>query len=841
LFLIDATAFCYRAFYAIKGLSTSSGQPTNAVYGFVNMLNKIIKEKRPEFIAACFDVSRETLRQKKFAEYKMQRPPMPEGLAGQLPFIRKLLDAYRIAVFEKEGYEADDVIATLAAKAKARGLKVTIISSDKDILQLVDKDTEVFNPYKDDGVTYDEAKVRGRFGVSPRQIPDIIALMGDVADNIPGIAGIGEKTAVDLIRDFGSLDALLSRRDKVGLAKVRLAIQNNLATINLNKELAVLDKEVGIDFDLERLRLTQPDTEGLLRLFKQLEFKKFLKGLPVEKEEPSGDDAPELKDSDLDSLTAGINEITLSRAGEDDIALRIAGKNFLVSRISNRLKDILSQPNIKKIGHDLKGLKVRLERKGILLEGLYFDTMIAAYLLNPGKASYALEELAWDYLDQTPLRAISSGVKTLELVSKLKTRLEEELREKSLLELFYDIEMPLAEVLAKMELTGIKLDLGILSGLSKELEKRLISLIGDIYRISGAEFNINSPKQLRTILFEKLQLPVVKRTKTGPSTDEEVLRVLAASHELPALLLEYRQLTKLKNTYIDTLPGLVDSKTGMLHTSFNQTATETGRLSSSNPNLQNIPVKTDIGSRIRQAIVAFDSGSCLLSGDYSQIELRVLAHISGDENLISEFLQDKDIHRATAALIYGVEEGEVNEEMRNTAKRVNFGIIYGLTPYGLSRDLGIPLEEAESFIEAYLTKYPRVREYMQQQINKAEEEGFVTTISGRRRYLTEIKDKNQAVRQFAQRKAINTPIQGSASDLIKMAMIQVQRRIQEKNLKTRMILQVHDELVFNVPLAELKVSVDLIRDRMENVLTLKVPVRVSIKKGNNWLDMVSVN
>jgi len=841
LFLIDATAFCYRAFYAIKGLSTSFGQPTNAIYGFVNMLNKIIKDKQPEFIAACFDVSRDTLRQKKFAAYKMQRPPMPDGLKSQLPLIRELLGAYGITVFEKEGYEADDIIATLTAEAREQGLKVTIISSDKDILQLVDKDTEVFNPYKEDGVTYDEAKVRERFGISPSQIPDIIALMGDDADNIPGVSGIGEKTAVELIKEFGSLEALLLHTDKIPSSKLGLTIKNNLATINLNKELAVLDKEVKVDFDFERLRLAQPDTKELFRLFKQLEFKKFLKGLAIEQEDFTPLDTPELQDSDLASLSAESDEIILSSQGGANIFLSAAGKNFALAKINTAAKAVLSRPDIKKVGHDLKGVKVTLGKEGVNLEGLYFDTMIAAYLINPAKGTYSLEELAWDYLGQTPLSAEASKAGAPALITRLRPLLEEKLKEKYLWELFQNIEMPLVEVLAEMELTGIKLDLKVLSDLSGELQKRLIRLIEDIYRISGSEFNINSPKQLRTILFEKLKLAVVKKTKTGPSTDEEVLRVLAASHELPALLLEYRQLTKLKNTYIDTLPALIDPQTGMLHTSFNQTATETGRLSSSNPNLQNIPVKTDIGSRIRQAIIAFDRNSCLLACDYSQIELRILAHISQDENLIAEFQQDKDVHRATAALIYGIAEKEVNDAMRDTAKRVNFGIIYGLTSYGLSRDLGISLDEAQNFIEAYLSKYPRVRDYMQEQITKAEEEGFVSTIAGRRRYLPEIKDRNQAVRQFAQRKAINTPIQGSASDLIKMAMISIRREIQEKNLKTQMILQVHDELVFNVPLAELKAARDLIRERMENVLTLKVPIKVSIKKGNNWLDMTAVD
>lgn len=841
LFLVDATAFCYRAFYAIGGLSTSSGQPTNAVYGFANMLKKIIKDKRPDFIAACFDVSRDTFRQKKFAAYKMQRPPMPEGLSSQMPFIRQLVSGYGIAVFEKDGYEADDIIATIAARAKEEGVKVTVVSSDKDILQLVDEDTEVFNPYKDNGITYDAEKVRESFGVSPSQIPDLIALMGDEADNIPGISGIGEKTAKALIKEFGSLESVLAHASRIIPRKVSGAIEDNLGTATLNKELAVLDKKVKLDFSLDMLRPGPVDTEGLLNLFKKLEFKKFSKELQVEGGDSVAKELPVGGDSDLGQIISRRIEVILGFSEDIGIFLSAAGKGFRLATITPKAREMLSRSDIPKTGHDLKGIKVMLQKRGIILAGLYFDTMIAAYLINPGKGSYTLEDLSWDYLSQTPLSRGIDSASALTAIADLKPLLEAELKKRSLLELFRSIEMPLVEVLAEMEITGIKLNTKVLEDLSKELERKLIFLIQDIYKLSGAEFNINSPKQLRTILFEKLKLPVVKRTKTGPSTDEEVLKALASSHELPALLLEYRQLTKLKNTYVDTLPALVDPQTGRIHTSFNQTGTETGRLSSSNPNLQNIPTRTDIGSRIRQAIVAFDSESYLLACDYSQIELRILAHISGDENLISELKQDKDVHRATAALIYGLGESEVSDQMRDTAKRVNFGIIYGLTSYGLSRDLSISFDEAQDFIDTYLAKYPRVKDYMQEQISKAEDDGFVTTISGRRRYIPEIKDKNQAVRQFAQRKAINTPIQGSASDLIKMAMIAIERTIKEKGMTSHMIMQVHDELVFNVPRRELDAAMGLIRGAMEHVIELSVPVKVTVKKGDNWLDMVSVN
>jgi len=828
LYLIDATAFCYRAFYALSGLTTSFGQPTNAIYGFTVILNKIIKEYKPEFLAICLDVSRDTFRQKKFADYKIQRPPMPEGLVSQMPLIKEIISAYGIAIFEKEGFEADDIIATLTKKAHQKSLEVTIISSDKDMLQLVDDHTSVFSPYKNEGIIYDTKKVYQRFGIKPPQIPDIIALMGDSVDNIPGIPGIGEKTAVELINNFGSLKNLLENTDKIKQEKLKKTITENIEKIKLNSELSILCDSMDIDFDLEKMKLGQPNSKDLYRLFKHLEFKKLLK------------DLPSAEDSGEQVKLFGLQDDELIIYGEnaEDIVIHTKGEMLSLNGNVAGVNLTLSDAKIKKIGHDLKKIKVPLAKKGFSLDGLYFDTMIAAYLLNPSKADYGLSDVAWDYLQAFPSSGPLSAQKAVSLIGQLKPILEEQLKVKSLISLFFDIEMPLVEVLAKMELNGIKLDLNLLSDLSKDLEKRLIKLIEDIYDISGCQFNINSPKQLRGVLFEKLKLPVIKKSKTGPSTDEEVLRSLAGSHKLPALLLEYRQLMKLKSTYVDTLPELVDKKTGRVHTSFNQTATETGRLSSSNPNLQNIPIKTDIGRKIRQAIIAESRDDYLLSCDYSQIELRLLAHICQDENLISAFKEDKDIHKATAALIYGLDnENDVTDEMREIAKRVNFGIIYGLTSYGLSRDLNITQDEAQAFIDAYFLRYPKVKEYMQEQIKKAEKDGFVTTILERRRYIPEINNKNQAIRQFAQRKAINTPIQGSASDLIKLAMIQIYKQIKQNSLKAIMILQIHDELVFEVSGTEIDDFSALVKDKMENVLKLNVPIKVKIMKGRNWLEM----
>ena len=837
LFLIDATAFCYRAFYAIRGLSTSFGQPTNAIYGFLNMFLKILKEKKPEYLAACFDVSRDTFRQKKFADYKSQRPSMPDELSSQIPIIKQIISAYRIPIFEKEGYEADDIIASLAEKAKKNGMASVVVSNDKDLLQLVDKDITVLSPHKEGDIIYDSDKVLERYGINPKQIADIVALTGDAVDNIPGVKGITEKRAVELIQKFGSLESLLEHVDEISPDKVKKIIEDNQEQIKLNRELAVLDKDMELDFGPDKFKIGEPDYKELFKLFKQLEFKALLKNLPVVEEKKPDLEVSILKDKELKDLLSGQDKLFLYCNNCDDLVFCVRDKFFRTDSIGTNLKAILADPKIKKISHNLKKIKISLNKGKIVLEGLLFDTMVAAYLINPSKADYSLPELAWDYLEKSIRTDSMDNTEGLSIILELVPKLEKELHDKKLFKLFSEIEMPLVEVLAEMEITGIKLDPELLKKLSKDLEKRLARLIADIYKISETEFNINSPKQLREVLFEKLKLPVVKKTKTGPSTDEEVLNKLADKHELPAKLLEYRQLTKLKSTYIDALPGLVDSETGRIHTSFNQTGTETGRLSSSNPNLQNIPIKTDLGKRIREAIIAFSERSYLVSCDYSQIELRILAHISQDKTLTSAFKEDSDIHKKTASLIYGLDEKDVTDSMRETAKRVNFGIVYGLSAYGLSRDLKIGQEESQGFIDAYFARYPKVKDYIDKQIASAEEEGFVTTILGRRRYLPEIKNKNQSIRSLAQRQAVNTPIQGSASDIIKLAMVEIHREIKEKGFKSKMILQIHDELLFDVPEDELKEFIVLIKDKMEHVLELDVPIKVDIKIGRNWSEM----
>ena len=836
-FLIDATAFCYRAFYALSGLSTSSGQMTNAVYGFINILNKVLKEQKPDYLVCCFDLSRNTFRSKKFAEYKMQRPVMPDGLISQIPLIKEVIGAYGVPIFEKEGFEADDLIAVLARKASAQSLAVTIVSSDKDILQLVGKRISVFSPYKDSGILYDPAKVKERFGVLPEQLVDIIALMGDAADNIPGVPGIGDKTAKKLVLEFGSVDKLLKNISKVKPQKIKEMILEYRPRLKLNKELITLDQELDLDLDLKKAKTGQPDCGRLASIFKKLEFKKLLGELPdaVDKTLPTS--LCSCNPLELAAMLKQRSEIAIYGSRSDDLFFAIGDKFFSGELAQSELCSVISDFRIKKTGHDLKKLKVALYKEGLILNGLDFDIMIAAYLLNPSRTSYALEDLALEILGEFIRPGSLEAKEALALVVRLKPPLRQVLEEKDLLKLFFDLEMPLVSILAVMEQDGIKLDLELLKNLSHDIEHRLIKLISDIYQVSGTQFNINSPKQLGQVLFVKLGLPVIKKTKTGPSTDEEVLKRLSDKHALPVLLLEYRQLTKLKNTYVDALPKLVDQATGRVHTCFNQTGTETGRLSSSNPNLQNIPIKTDIGSKIRQAIITSGEKNCLLSCDYSQIELRVLAHLCGDHTLIEAFNGNQDVHRLTASLIYNLPESEIKPQMREVAKRVNFGIIYGQSAYGLSKDLEISINQAQDFIDAYFLRYPKVSEYIDAQIKKAQNDGFVITLLGRRRYIPEINNKNMGIRQFAQRQAVNTPIQGTASDLIKLAMIKIGAQIKDKALKAKMILQIHDELVFDLPISELNILAGLVKDEMENVMKLEVPIKVDMKKGVNWLEM----
>lgn len=836
LYLIDATALCYRAFYALKDLKTSYGQPTNAVYGFLAMFRKILKAHSPAYMGVCFDVSRKTFRQEKFAEYKIQRPPMPDELSSQIPLIKQIIGAYGIALLEKEGYEADDIIAALSRQAALHRFQTVIVSSDKDMLQLVDETTTVVSPGGAEETVYTQREVRARFGVPPQGIPELIGLIGDKVDNIPGVPGIGEKTGCRLLQEYGTLERLFAGLSSVKGEKLRRSLQEYEQQVYMSRDLARLQSAIDFSVEWDLLKIGSPDTGALMRIFTQLEFRKYLLELqPADQVQQQA--AGFLTDDQFGKACAqDATLFLLEQDGIDALFGRLKEEVFRFDPQGACAVRILADERIRKAGHDLKSLKVSLARRGIALNGLFFDTMIAAYVLNPGHSSYALKDLEWEYGSGAGVAQESTG-----RIERLYRVLSDRLREAALEKLFFDLEMPLVSVLAEMETAGISLDREFLAGLSREAGSRLEQLTRQIHAEAGCECNINSPKQLREVLFGRLGLPVVKKTKTGPSTDEEVLRALSEHHLLPRLLLEYRQLAKLKTTYIDALPVLCDEHSGRLHTSFNQTGTQTGRLSSSNPNLQNIPVKTEAGRQIRKALVSSDESHVLVACDYSQIELRILAHLCEDEELCRAFGAHKDIHKATAALIYGVEEPEVTGEMRDVAKRVNFGIVYGLTSYGLSRDLGISVVEAQSFIDAYFLRYPGVGRFVEDQIRQAEQSGFVTTILGRRRYLPGINDKNMGIRQFAQRQAVNTPVQGSAADLIKSAMLCIHGDLKRRVLRSRMILQVHDELVFDTPLEEVAEMVACARMNMEGVIQLKVPVKVDIKTGRNWLEMEMVS
>ena len=847
--LIDALSLCYRAFFAIKAsLTTSYGQPTNAVYGFVNMLNRIITDTNPKYAAICFDVGKPTFREEKFKEYKIHRQPMPDDLKTQIPLIRDVISAYNLKIIEKEGFEADDIIATFANQAKKEGLEVIIVTSDKDMLQLVDSKIKVYNPYKGDGVYFDSKEVEEQFGVKPRNIVDLLSLMGDSADNIPGVKGIGEKTARELLEKFKDIDELLDNIDKVKSDKVKELIKEHKDMMRLSKELAQLPIDIKIDFNLGDLSLVDPDYDKLYDIYSKLGFKRLLKGLSDKVTKKSfGEEVDFIKNikeiQDIDKLKAELKDtkafsFTLSKQGAEFKASIYTGRdNLYVIDDKGELKSIFEDRENTKIGIDIKSTKFILDEFKIDISGELFDIMIAAYLLDPARKNFEIEGLLYDYLKIGPLNKEEvEGMKAV-FIYKLKEALDKELSSKDLNELFYKLEMPLIDVLFRMEKNGVKIDCDLLSDLSTSFSKKLVKLTQEVFNISKRPFNLNSPKQLREVLFNELKLPVVKRTKTGPSTDEEVLRKLSKDHKIPSFILQYRQINKLKSTYVDVLPVLCEKKNHRIHSNFLQTGTETGRLSSNNPNLQHIPIKSELGREIRAAFIASSSKCSLLSCDYSQIELRFLAHLSKDDVLIDAFINNSDIHKTTAALIYGVEAADVQDQMREVAKRVNFGVIYGMSAYGLSKDLDIRLEVAQEFIDAYFLRYPKVKEFIDGQIEFAREKGYVSTIMGRRRYLPYINSRNNSLRQFSERQAVNAIVQGSAADLIKLAMINIQRELYKNNMQTKMVIQVHDELVFDFPNQERPQLIDVVKTGMEEAIKLDIPIRASLKIGQNWAEM----
>ncbi|MBI5846457.1 MAG: DNA polymerase I [Nitrospirae bacterium] len=882
LYIIDGNSYVYRAYYAIKSLTNSKGFPTNAILGFTNMLLKVIREKKPEGIVVSFDSPAITGRHMMFEQYKANRKETPADLVAQLPHIRKVISALHIKVFEMPGYEADDIIGTIAKKAASEGSNVYIVTADKDMLQLVDDRVKVYDPMKDRML--DKAYVMERFGVGPERVTEYMALTGDAADNIPGVKGIGEKTAKELLASFASIEELLEHPERIPREKLRAMISGSRDMVIMSQKLATIDTAVPIDFTTAEFGLLDPDWLALLSLFKEFEFTSLMKLLPSQATAPATSNRHYSAVFSADTL----REIAASVKRELAFDTEATGKYPLIDRlvglslcndseksyyvpmghtqslmpeheqlgkevVMQILNPILADPNISKIGHNLKYDLLMLAKEGISVDGPLLDTMIAAYLLNPNKAGHSLDEVSFEYLSKrkksfmevlkkrpsfadVPIdEAAPYAAEDAALAFELKDLLFERLKEGGLESVYLTIEMPLIKVLVDMETAGIKIQEGLLEEMSKELAADIAAIEKRVYFLAGEEFNINSPKQLSAILFTGLGLSPSRKTKTGFSTGVDVLEELAESHELPREVLHYRSLTKLKTTYIDVLPALVNPRTGRLHTSFNQTVTATGRLSSSDPNLQNIPVKGDWGKRIRAAFVA-EQGNLLLSADYSQVELRILAHLSNDAGLIAAFRDNIDIHTRTAAEIFGVPLKSVSPEMRRTAKTVNFGVIYGISSFGLSETLNIGRKEAEQFIKQYFDRHPGVKQYIEQLIAETTEKGYVTTLFGRKRPVPELKNQNRNIRQLGERLAVNSPIQGTAADIIKLAMIHIRGRLRAESLQARMILQVHDELLFELPASELHTVGRIVREGMEGVLELSVPLKVDIGHGHNWAE-----
>lgn len=873
LYLIDGSAYIYRAFFALPPLSNSKGLQTNAVYGFTTMLLKVLRDHRPDYVAVVFDEKGPTHRHEAFKEYKAQRPPMPQGMSAQIPYIHRVVEALSLPVIRQAGYEADDLIGTLARKGEGEGLDVVIVTSDKDMFQLLTPKTRIYDPVKDKW--FNEADSLVRFGVEPARVVEIMGLMGDTSDNIPGVKGIGEKTALKLISQFGTIDELLRRVEEVTPAKTKALLLAQGENARMSKQLATIEIDCPVEFVPAQFQAKAPHTEALVSLLRELEFMTLAKAFQGDTPELNrlGAEVIDIRDdaeakqflarqgaepflgvacvlSDEPGVRADIRGCALG--WPDGAAAFVQGE---ARGWPHSLIDYLSDGSCRKVVQDLKPVLLALHRQGLEMPGPYFDTMVADYLLNPNRRAHTLEAIAMDVLsyqlgtgesdktDHSPPslfdvdeRVIRRSGEAAAVTAKVAPLLRDRLRTQGSLSLFEDVEMPLVPVLVEIEQNGFLLDVEGLRGLSQELERELEQMVGTIYRLAGGEFNIGSPKQLATVLFENLGLKPLRKTKTGFSTDEDTLTQLAGQHELPAHILNYRTLTKLKSTYVDALPQLVNPDTGRLHTSLNQTVAATGRLSSTDPNLQNIPVKGDYGLRIREAFIA-PHGHQLLCADYSQVEPRILAHLSQDPRLLEVFEKGEDIHMATAMEIFNLPAGEVTREMRRAAKSVVFGIVYGISPFGLASNIGVTQAEAKHYIETFFEKFAAVRALMDRNIDDGKTKGYTTTILGRRRPIPELQSGDPSQRGVGERMAVNSPIQGSAADLIKVAMINVHRRLQNELPACKMILQVHDELIFEVPDGALEQAKQLVKGEMEATgaaLKLSVPLKVDVGVGCNW-------
>lgn len=905
LFLIDGSAIAYRSYFAFisNPLINSKGQNTSAVFGFLRFLFMIYDNENPDYLAVVFDPKGKTFRHKIYKEYKATRQKMPDELRDQIPIIFDVVKSLNIPLIQIDDYEADDVIGTLAKTAGKKNFRTYLVSGDKDFMQLVDPNILLYNFKRagEDTEILDETGVENKIGLPPDKVVDYLGLMGDTSDNVPGVKGVGAKTALKLLQEFGDLESVLENAEKVSRTNIRENLKTFRDDAILSKELVTIKIDVSVDLEIEDLKCVEPDQEKVISLFRELEFGSLLERFQIDQKEKkvnyqvidSGDKLKalvnklqksdffviDLETTDKNPMRADVVGIAFAcdegegfyipvhveKQKADSSSLRFKREMFLQDEgelfhsisLNTLLKPVIENDRLKKGGHNIKYDMLVLRRHGIELKGLVFDTMLASYLINPTLRQHNLDALALEHLNFVKIptsdligkgknqksfkdieveRVAEYACEDADITLQLCKKLQPFLKNGNLEDLNNDVELPLIYVLEDVEQNGVSLDIPFLGKMSSSMSQKLDQLITTIYELAGEEFNINSTQQLGKILFEKLNLPKKKRTKTGYSTDAAVLEQLSQIHELPQNLLEYRELTKLKSTYVDALPSLINPETGRLHTSYNQTVAVTGRLSSSDPNLQNIPIRTEMGREIRRAFIPINSDHVILDADYSQIELRIMAHLSQDPVLLESFKNEEDIHSKTACLIFQISPEELNAEHRRRAKEINFGIMYGMGIYGLASRLKISNEEASEFILSYFAQYSKVQEFIHKMHTQVEEQGYVTTLLNRRRYLPEINSKNRQIQEFAKRTAVNTPIQGTAAEMLKVAMINIWQALKEGGFQAKMIMQVHDELVFEVPKSEVTDVGKLVKEKMENALPLDVPIKAEIGVGANWLE-----
>lgn len=867
LVAIDGNSIMNRAFYGImnsKLLMTSDGIYTNAIYGFLSILNKLLQDENPDYICVAFDLKAPTFRHKKYEEYKATRKGMPDELRVQMPIIKDILKAMNIKILELEGYEADDILGTISKYGDENGMEVLLLTGDRDYLQLATNKVTVRIPTtkmgKTDYADYTPEVIYEKFGIEPMQFIEIKGLMGDTSDNIPGVPGVGEKTAFSLITKYKNLDTIYNALDSgeelegiKGKLKEKLVENKDLAY--LSRELGTIYKEVPLAITIEDIKRVEPNNDELYNLFAKLQLKKFIESMNLKANENkvvSTFDDSKIEIEDLEKLELkDIKELAYYYV--DGLAVYANKKAYYKKNPSKEDLEKIFASDVLKIGFKEKEMYLKLKQMDIIPNNLMFDLEIAAYIMNPSKSTYKLDDIIMEELNiiaenKTSNEQISFEgfgdeakdnkeelAKYARYIYKCKEKYEEELKEKEQLKLFSEVEMPLVKVLAEMEYIGVYVDKEMLKEYSVSLNQKVDELTKDIYQTAGIEFNINSPKQLGEVLFEKLNLPIIKKTKTGYSTDGDVLEKLREEHPVIDKILEYRTLSKLKATYVDGMLPLISEKTQRIHAKFNQTVTATGRISCTDPNLQNIPIRTEIGRELRKIFVAKE-GCMLIDADYSQVELRVLAHMSGDETMIKAFNDDVDVHAMTASQVFNVPLEEVTKQMRSEAKAVNFGIVYGISDFGLATNIGIGRKKAKEYIEKYFEKYPKIKEYMDNAVEHCKEKGYVETLWGRRRYVPEIKSNNYNVRQFGERVAMNAPIQGTAADIIKIAMVNIEKELEERKLKSKLILQVHDELVIEAPEDEIEISKELLVRNMQNVIKMKVPLKAEAGIGKTWYE-----